>query len=170
MRREHASQPDDHQDAEAPPTCGATARRSGAVTRREIVAGAAAVAATASLGGSVQCPAAGPAQSEKLARERVDVVIVGGGLAGLSAARALVARGRSVIVLEARDRVGGRTWTKPMPDGAWIDMGGQFVGPGMDRILALAQAVGIGTFPSYHQGKDVLIFQGKRTESPAGEF
>ena len=101
MRREHASQPDDHQNAKAPPTWGATARPSGAVTRREIVAGAAAVAATASVGGGVQCPAAGPAQSEKLARERVDVVIVGGGLAGLSAASRI-----SSVMLSIRRRSG----------------------------------------------------------------
>lgn len=91
-----------------------------------------------------------------------DVIVVGGGLSGLSAARSLVAHGKSVIVLEARDRVGGRTWTESVPGGAWVDMGGQWVGPGQDHILELAQSVGVETFPSYDQGNGILIYKGKR--------
>jgi len=100
---------------------------------------------------------------------QADVVVVGAGLAGLSAARSLVAHGYSVIVLEASDRVGGRTWTKNIPGGGWIDMGGQWVGPGMDHILQLADAVHVKTFPSFKQGKSIFIFDGKRTEYTPSE-
>jgi monoamine oxidase len=67
-----------------------------------------------------------------------DVVIVGAGLAGLTAARDLVAAGRSVLLLEARDRVGGRVVGQPIGDGSVVEMGGQYAGPTQDRILALA--------------------------------
>lgn len=103
------------------------------------------------------------------ALQQADVIVVGGGLSGLAAARKLVEANQSVIVLEARDRVGGRTWTKiDVPGGGWIDMGGQFIGPTQDRILALAEAVGVTRFPTYHQGNDVFIFQGKKMVGPAG--
>src|SRR3954453_7396372 len=76
-------------------------------------------------------------------RVKVDVAIVGGGLAGLTAARQLVKAGHSVIVLEARDRVGGRTFNHLLADGQAIEAGGEFVGPTQDRVLALAKSVGI---------------------------
>lgn len=78
-----------------------------------------------------------------------DVVVVGAGFAGLTTARELVAKGRSVIVLEARDRVGGRVLVQPIGDGQVVDVGGQWTGPGQDRILALAGAVGVESFPTY---------------------
>lgn len=62
--------------------------------------------------------------------DSVDVVVVGGGYSGLSAAWALNKQGRSVMVLEARDRVGGRAWTERVPGGGWVDHGGQWIGPG----------------------------------------
>jgi monoamine oxidase len=64
----------------------------------------------------------------------VDVCVVGAGFAGLTAALRLKQAGRSVAVLEARDRVGGRTFTELHADGTWIDRGGAWVGPGQDRI------------------------------------
>ena len=69
---------------------------------------------------------------------QVDVVVVGAGLAGLMAARHLRAYGVDVLVLEARDRVGGRTYTTSASDGTLIDMGGQWVGPTQERLIALA--------------------------------
>ncbi len=94
--------------------------------------------------------------------ESADVLVVGAGLAGLTAARDLAAAGRSVLVLEARDRVGGRTVNRDIGGGNVVEMGGQWAGPTQDRILALAAELGIGTFPTYDTGLKVLHFNGKR--------
>src|SRR5579859_5654614 len=91
-----------------------------------------------------------------------DVLVVGAGLAGLTAARDLAAAGRSVLVLEARDRVGGRVVSREIGDGKIVEMGGQWAGPTQDRLLALAGDVGVGTFPTYDTGRKVLAFNGKR--------
>ena len=90
------------------------------------------------------------------------MIVVGGGLAGLTAARALSAAGRSVRVLEARDRVGGRTLNASIGDGNVVEMGGQWVGPTQDRVLALAEELGVETFPTYYEGRNVLDLAGKR--------
>jgi len=88
---------------------------------------------------------------------RTDVVVVGAGLAGLTTARELTAAGRDVVVLEARDRVGGRTVNHDLGDGKVVEAGGQFVGPTQDHILALAKQVGVETFPAYTQGASVYV-------------
>ena len=72
----------------------------------------------------------------------VEVLVVGAGLAGLTAARALDAAGLSLAVLEARDRVGGRTWSRHV-GGATFDLGGQYVGDKQTRIQALARELGV---------------------------
>jgi monoamine oxidase len=90
-----------------------------------------------------------------------DVVIVGAGLAGLVAARQLTSAGRDVLVLEARDRVGGRTLNASIGAGKTIEMGGQWVGPTQDRVLALARELDIGTFPTYYEGRNILELRGK---------
>jgi monoamine oxidase len=92
--------------------------------------------------------------------ERADVVVVGAGLSGLCAARKLRAQGASVIVVEARDRVGGRTRTEQIGQGTF-DLGGQWIGPGQKRLHALADELGIETFPTYTKGKKVLEVEGK---------
>jgi len=81
-----------------------------------------------------------------------DIVVVGAGLSGLAAARDLVAAGRSVRVLEARDRVGGRTLSRVW-QGATVDLGAQWIGPGQPRVAALARSLGRATFPTYVQGE-----------------
>ena len=79
-------------------------------------------------------------------RQRVDAIVVGAGLAGLTAATELVGAGHSVAVLEARDRVGGRTLNHPLGDGKVVEVGGEWVGPGQDRVMARAKGLGLETF------------------------
>jgi monoamine oxidase len=93
--------------------------------------------------------------------ERVDVVVVGAGLAGLAAARDLLAAGRSVLVLEARDRVGGRTLNHTLECGVVVELGGQWVGPTQDRVLMLAEELGVGLFPTYIEGEHFLAVDGE---------
>jgi monoamine oxidase len=89
-----------------------------------------------------------------------DVVVVGAGYAGLTAARDLIAEGASVVVMEARDRVGGRVWTRATEDGTPIDVGGAWIGPGQDAVYALAKEVGVGTYPTWSKGETVLVSPG----------
>lgn len=84
-----------------------------------------------------------------------DAIVIGAGLAGLTAARRLAEAGRKVHVLEARDRVGGRTSTAALAGGA-VDLGGQWIGPGQRRVLALARELGVSTFPQHHLGRKVM--------------
>jgi monoamine oxidase len=93
----------------------------------------------------------------------VDVVVVGAGLAGLCAASDLVRAGHTVAVLEARERVGGRTLNHPVGHGEVVEVGGQWVGPGQDRILARAREMGVGTFKTWTQGGQIFDYQGKQT-------
>jgi monoamine oxidase len=86
---------------------------------------------------------------------RVDVAIVGAGLAGLNAARVLRRAGRSVVVLEARDRVGGRVWSRSTA-GAQIDLGAQWIGPGQRRMAALARELDLRTLDTHAKGKVVV--------------
>lgn len=85
-----------------------------------------------------------------------EVVVVGAGLAGLSAARALRAAGREVVVLEARDRVGGRTVNEPIGDGKIVELGGQWIGPTQDRMYALVAELGLETFATYTAGEHLF--------------
>ena len=89
-----------------------------------------------------------------------DVVVVGAGLAGLVAARALVAADASVVVLEARDRVGGRTLNEPIGNGEVVEVGGQWIGPTQHRLAALATELGVETFPTYDEGDNVIEWEG----------
>ena len=90
-----------------------------------------------------------------------DVVVVGGGLAGLVAARDVIASGRSAIVLEARDRVGGRLLNVEIGDGKIVEIGGQWAGPTQHRVLALARELGVETFPTYADGENLVELDGK---------
>lgn len=91
---------------------------------------------------------------------RTDVVVVGAGLAGLTAARRLTDLGVSVRVLEARERVGGRTYDRVLADGTVLELGGQWLGPTQERVAALADELGVATFPTYNIGDNVLVMGG----------
>jgi monoamine oxidase len=93
---------------------------------------------------------------------RADVVIVGAGLSGLMAARTLLAASVEPLILEARDRVGGRTWTRPASDGTLLDLGGQWIGPTQRRVLALAGELGVQTFKTYDTGNNIEYRRGER--------
>jgi monoamine oxidase len=135
--------------------------RSDGLTRREAVERAAVGAGLIGLGAAPAALAARPR------RRRVDVVVVGAGLSGLAAARVLAGAGRDVLVLEARNRVGGRTLNHSIGGAHVSEVGGEYVGPTQDRILALAKAVGVGTFLVYNQGSNVEVIGGQRVLYPA---
>jgi monoamine oxidase len=90
-----------------------------------------------------------------------DVVVIGAGLAGLAAARTLAADGSSVVVLEARDRVGGRVLNHELGDGKVVEVGGQWTGPTQDRLAALASELGVETFPTHAAGENVFDYRGR---------
>jgi monoamine oxidase len=89
-----------------------------------------------------------------------DVVVVGAGFAGLSAARQLSRLSRDVVVLEGRDRVGGRSLTTTIA-GVPVDLGGTFVGPTQDEVLKLAAELGCGTVPTHNDGTNVIRWRGR---------
>ncbi|XP_019505291.1 PREDICTED: amine oxidase [flavin-containing] A [Hipposideros armiger] len=75
-----------------------------------------------------------------------DVVVIGGGISGLSAAKLLAKYEANVLVLEARDRVGGRTYTVRNEHVDYVDVGGAYVGPTQNRILRLSKELGLETY------------------------
>lgn len=88
---------------------------------------------------------------------QVDVVVVGAGIAGLVAARKAATAGASVLVVEARDRVGGRVLNHPLRSGGTIEAGGAFIGPTQGHIQALARSLGVRTFKENVEGSSVYI-------------
>jgi NADPH-dependent 2,4-dienoyl-CoA reductase/sulfur reductase-like enzyme len=107
--------------------------------RRNFLTGAAAVGAAGTAGMLSRSSAA--SASGRVYTRTADVLVVGAGLSGLAAAWEIVKAGRSVIVLEARDRIGGRMVRRPVIEGGWVDLGGQWVGPTQTQIIALATPI-----------------------------
>ena len=89
-----------------------------------------------------------------------DVVVIGAGFAGLTAARALAGDGFDVVVLEGRDRVGGRSSTTTVA-GVPVDLGGTFVGPTQDAVIALAKELECPTKPTFVDGDNLIRWRGK---------
>lgn len=133
------------------------------ITRRGVFGAGAAAGAGVLLGapGTARAgtAAAGAAQAGQLS---ADVVVVGAGYAGLTAARQLANQGKSVVVLEARDRVGGRALNHDLGGGKVSETGATFAGPTQDHILNLAAELGVSTFPTYDTGDDVYVNNGQR--------
>ncbi|WP_107764376.1 flavin monoamine oxidase family protein [Nocardioides terrigena] len=86
----------------------------------------------------------------------VDVVVTGAGVTGLTAARRLRAAGRSVLVVEARDRVGGRLLTDDV-DGVRLEVGGQWVSPDQTALLAMLDELDLATYPRHREGESVYV-------------
>ena len=140
------------------------AQQRAAMTRRSFLG-----ASTATVAGAVLA-AVEPPRGTSVPPRLADVVIVGAGLAGLTAARALLKAGvASVLVLEARDRVGGRTLNQDIGGGHVVEAGGQWVGPTQTHIRKLAETLGVKTFKTYNKGKSVSWVGGRRsTRAAAG--
>jgi len=140
-----------------------------ALRRRDFL-GLAAVASAAATA-SLLPKAASAMSSTSNERDVLEVAIIGGGLAGLTAARDLRRAGcESFVVLEARDRVGGRTLNHDLGKGYFSEAGGQWIGPGQTAVADLARELGVGTFLTYWQGKIVMLAGGARatTECDGG--
>jgi monoamine oxidase len=99
---------------------------------------------------------------------KTEVVVVGAGFAGLTAARELVRSGRKVVVLEARDRVGGRVKAGKLAGHA-VDVGGMWVGPTQTRVLEMIKEYGLHTRPQFEQGKDISELNGRRVMAEGEE-
>ena len=125
------------------------------LSRRGLLSGAAAGGAILAIGGLGE--AAEAATTSGSLPTSVDAVVVGGGLSGLVAARNLVKSGKRVLVLEARNRVGGRLLNHTLKGGSVIESGGAFVGPTQNHVLALAKELKVKTFKEYVTGDNVYV-------------
>ncbi|MGZ4246223.1 MAG: flavin monoamine oxidase family protein, partial [Solirubrobacteraceae bacterium] len=149
-----------------------TDREHSPITRRRFVAGSLATGAAAALPAAAEAAKRKPKPKHKHKPvkpkptvHQADVVVVGAGLSGLTAARQIAAAGKSVIVLEARNRVGGRCFSRSIGAGASdvANMGATFVGPTQTQILGLMSDLGISKFPVYATGNLLWYESGKLT-------
>jgi monoamine oxidase len=133
------------------------------LTRRNVLRGAVALGAAGAVAPLTAANAEAASDSTLY-----DCVIVGAGLSGLAAARQLAAAGRNVLVLEARDRPGGRVQTVESLSGQLhFDGGAEFIGPTQNHIKALADEYGVATFPTYNTGTNLYWRDGTATPYPA---
>ena len=101
------------------------------------------------------------------AQPSYDVIIIGAGYAGLAAGLALQKAGKKFLLLEARNRCGGRILTEYFSADQYTDLGGQWIGPGHERMYALAKEFGIDTFHTHDAGKSSLLLNVQRHYSTA---
>jgi monoamine oxidase len=141
-----------------------SARTEPGISRRRLLGTGIAVGAGTLGAPASEAEARARSRAATSSTRRADACVVGAGVAGLVAARALRKAGKSVIVLEARDRVGGRCFSRPITGASDVaNMGATFVGPTQTKILALMAELGIGKFPVYATGKLLYYENGKRT-------
>jgi monoamine oxidase len=135
------------------------------ITRRHFVAGTLATGAAAAVPAGAEAAAKHKRAPKAPSTRSADVVVVGAGMAGLTAARAVRKAGHSVLVLEARGRVGGRCYSRSLGAGASdvANMGATFVGPTQLRVQALMSELRISKFPTYASGKLIWYEKGKAT-------
>jgi monoamine oxidase len=129
--------------------------------RRSALKGLAGIAATPSIARS--------AVQRSNPTRTADVIIVGAGFAGLAAAKALRAAGVEPLIIEARDRVGGRTCPGSIA-GLTIDLGGMWVGPTQTVLDALAREYGVKTYPQYITGKSAIELNGQWHSSEGEDY
>ncbi len=91
-----------------------------------------------------------------------EVIVIGAGYAGLTAARNLIRGGKKVLLLEARDRVGGRVYTHHTSQGYYMDKGAGWIGPTQDRMYALLKEFNISALPTYTSGKSIFYYNDKK--------
>jgi monoamine oxidase len=146
------------------------------LSRREamLLLGAGTLGIAGCRGPQPAAPVGNRTASEKLSSgapepKHVDVVVVGAGFAGMSAARELVRQGKSVVVLEASDRVGGRIKAGKVA-GLVVDVGGMWVAPQHKKLLALIERYGLHTTPQYTTGKNITEAAGKRWLADADDL
>jgi monoamine oxidase len=89
-----------------------------------------------------------------------DVCVIGAGFSGIAAARKLQDAGLDVVVLEARDRAGGRVWNREMDDGTVVSVGGTWLGRGQDRLFGLSRELGMTTYPQFSDGEALVRLDG----------
>ena len=127
------------------------------ISRRALIVGAASGATATGTAWGITDVASPTTSSAEL----YDVIVIGAGLAGLTVATKTKESGASLIVLEARDRVGGRNFDLTIAPGTVLEMGGEWTGPGQTQVQALAKELGIGLFEAYSAGNNLYYRDGR---------
>jgi monoamine oxidase len=132
----------------------------GKTSRRQLLKTAALAGAGAAplvtAGAAPPAPEGFPLPGSRRGRD-ADFIVVGAGPGGMYAAYLLKKAGASVIVLEANNRIGGRSFSIPLSNGGFIDVGAGWTGSGQPTIVGLAQELGLPLYPSYDHGQDIFV-------------